>query len=332
MKAPHSFDVLVVGSLNSDFLVRGPSLPRPGETVSGTMFFQGPGGKGANQAVAAARLGARVAMVGKVGADVRGSSLLRGLRKEGGDTRCVERDANSFTGAAVIMVDAKGEKQICAAAGANHSLTPTEVRRAFQNLPQTKVVLLQLEVPLPAVIEAARLGQAMGAKVILDPAPAVSLPDDRLLRMLDFIRPNGSEAAALTVIRIRNLRSARRAAQALIERGVGAVMLPAESGGDLLVWPGGERFFPYLRVKSIDATGAGDAVAGALAVAIAEGQTLEQAGRFAMAAGALATTKIGAQSALPTQAELTRLLERTRTVSLERGERANPLREISISA
>ena len=308
MKNSHSWDVLVIGSINSDFLVQGPALPKSGETVAGNSFFHGPGGKGANQAVAAARLGARVALIGRVGSDERGSKLLKALRSEGVDTRFIERDPKAFTGAAVIMVDAQGEKQILAAAGANGRLSVANVRAAFRRCTRAGAVVMQFEIPFAAVVEGARLGRKLGASVILDPAPPVALPNDQLLNLLDVIRPNSSEAEALTGIRVCDRETARQAARALMQRGVRAVVLQAGDAGDLLVWPGGEKFFPRIHVKTVDATGAGDAFVGAMAAAIAQGHPLEEAGYFGNCAAALATTKFGAQTALPRRHELIKLL------------------------
>jgi ribokinase len=310
MKRPDSWDVIVIGSSNTDFLVRGERLPNPGETLTGTEFFQGAGGKGANQAVAAARLGARVAFVTRLGWDDRGDLLLQQLKAEGVDVRFVVRDKGAFTGAAVIMVDAKGEKQILAAAGANGKLSVQNVRSAFARVKHAGVVLMQFEVPVRAVTEGARLGRALGARVILDPAPPVQLPNDNLLALIDVIRPNSSEAEALTGIRVADRETARQAAAELIKRGVRAVVLPVGDEGDLLVQVEHEKFFPRIPVKSVDATGAGDAFAGALAVGIAQGHSFDDACQFANAAAALSTTKVGAQTALPRRSEVMKLLKR----------------------
>jgi ribokinase len=303
------FDIVVVGGINSDYLIRGAKLPQPGETVDGEQFFHGPGGKGANQAVAAARLGARAALVARIGRDDRGNEMLAGLKREGVDTRFVVRDAKESTGAAVIMVDAQAEKQILSAPGANRRLTVRDVQRALSQA-MARVVLMQFEVPLATVTATARLARKLGAQVLLDPAPPVELPSDALLRFVDVIRPNSSEAEALTGIQVSNQASARRAAAKLIQRGVRAVAMQAGDDGNLLVWHGGTQLLPKLPVKSVDATGAGDAFIAALAVGIAEGRAFIEAGWMANGAAALATTKLGAQTALPRRKELSKLLKR----------------------
>lgn len=301
------WDVVVVGSVNTDFLIRGPKLPTPGETALGEEFHEGPGGKGANQAVAAARLGARTALVARLGRDRRGDELAERLSAEGVDLRHVGRDAEAATGAAVILVDHRGEKEILIAPGANGRMSAADVDAAADLIRSARVVLCQLEIPLEVVLAACRMARTAGAKTILDPAPARPLPDE-LLRLLDVIRPNAVEAEALTGVPVRDRAAARRAAKVLMGRGVGAVAVQAGDEGNLLVWADGECWMPKLPVKSIDATGAGDAFAAGLAVMLAEGRPLGEAGPFANAAAALATTVVGAQSGLPRREAVQRLL------------------------
>ena len=292
------WDVVVVGSVNTDFLALGPKLPSPGETVLGDEFHEGPGGKGANQAVAAARLGARTALVARLGRDRRGDELADRLAAEGVDLRHVERDPDAPTGAAIIMVDRRGEKEILVAPGANGRMGVADVDAAAGMIQSARVVLCQLEIPLEAVLTACRIARTAGVKTVLDPAPARPLADD-LLRLLDVIRPNASEAETLTGVKVHNRATARKAAKHLLDRGVGAVAVQAGDDGNLLVWADGECWMPKLPVKSIDATGAGDAFAAGLAVMLAEGRPLSEAGPFANAAAALATTVVGAQAGLP---------------------------------
>ncbi len=308
--SPPRWDVLVVGSINTDFMARADELPQAGQTVKGDDFRQGPGGKGANQAVAAARLGARVGLIGRVGSDDRGDELLARLAEEGVDTRHVAREREAPTGAALILINRRGEKQILMASGANRHLAVADVRAARADIVAARVVLAQLEVPLPAVEEAIRIGTEAGARAVLDPAPAVPLPD-HLLRRLHVIRPNASEAEVLTGIPVRDRDSARAAAEALLAGGASAAAVEAGPEGNLLVWDGGERWLPKLDVESVDTTGAGDAFAAALAVALAEGRSLEEAGPLASAAAALATTKLGAQAGLPRREAVERLLAQT---------------------
>jgi ribokinase len=305
------WDVVVVGGVNTDYLARGPTLPRPGTGVQGDVFHVGAGGKGATQAVAAARLGARVALVARVGADDQGEALLSHMKREGVDTRYVVRDPQAPTGVALLQVDERGAKQSLSVPGANRQLTAADVQAAAAALSATKVVLSQLEVPLEAVTAGIRLGRAAGARILLDPAPPRPLPDE-LLRVVDVLKPNAFEAEALTGVRVEDRSSARQAAEPLLAHGVRAVAVQAGEDGNLLVWREGERWLPKVPVASVDSTGAGDAFAAALAVAWAEGRTLEEAGPFASAAAALATTALGAQAALPRRNAVLALLAQFR--------------------
>ncbi|HZX97408.1 MAG TPA: ribokinase [Myxococcales bacterium] len=305
------YDVVVVGKANVDYLARGPNLPGPGEGVNGDAFQEACGGKGANQAVGAARLGARVALVARIGTDARGEMVLAALRGEGVDTGHVSRDPAERTGVALCHVDARGQKQILSALGANSRLHAACVRDAADALRSARVVLTQLGVPFEAFEEAVRIGRAGGAKIVLDPAPGLPLPD-ALLSALDVIRPNALEAHALTGIRVRDRSSAREAAAQLLRRGAKAAAVQAGSEGDVLLWAGGECWLPRLDVPRVDVTGAGDAFASTLAVSLAEGKPLDAAGRFASAAAALATTALGAQASLPTRAAVNALLEKNR--------------------
>ena len=302
---------MVVGGANTDFLVRGGQLPKPGETVDGEEFMTAGGGKGANQAVAAARLGARVAFIACLGQDSRGDELEKLLRIEHLDTKHIYRDRIAPTGAALVMVDDSGEKQILCAPGANHKLSPSRIRSAASVIRSARVLLMQFEVPMPTVLTAAKIAHAAGVRIVLDPAPAAKAPAS-LLRLIDVIRPNSSEAKALTGIEVTDLKSARRAAQKLFEHGMKAVAIQAGKAGDLIVWHGGERLLPRLKVKTVDATGAGDAFAAGFSVALAQGRSYAQAGAFANAAAALATTKMGAMPAMPYRRHVLALLAESR--------------------
>jgi ribokinase len=302
-------DVVVVGGANMDYLVKGPELPAPGSTVQGVLFQEAPGGKGANQAVGVARLGGRAALVACIGTDERGEALVQRLIEEGVDTSAVVRDPGAPTGVALIAVGGSGEKQIVTAPGANQRLTPAAVGAAADLIAKAKVVLLQLEVPIEAVEAGIRLARAAGARVVLDPAPPIPLREE-LLRNIHVIRPNASEAEVLSGIEVIDRASARRAADNLIRRGVRAVCVGAP-GGNLLVSDEGETWLPHLEVEVVDATGAGDAFAGALALALAEGLALSGAARFGHAAAAIASTRLGAQASLPRRDEVMDLLART---------------------
>jgi ribokinase len=301
------YDVVVVGKANVDYLARGPSLPGPGEGVNGDAFQEACGGKGANQAVGAARLGARVALVARIGGDARGDFVLSALRADGVDVAHVTRDPAQHTGIALCQVDAAGNKQILSAAGANAGLTAGHVREASEALAKCRVVLCQLGVPFEAFTEAVRLGRAAGALIVLDPAPGFPLADE-VLAALDVVRPNAIEAEALTGICVSDRDSAREAARQLVRRGAKAAAVQAGRHGDVMIWSGGEEWLPRFEVQRVDATGAGDAFASALAVCLAEKRPLPEAGRFASAAAALATTRLGAQASLATRAQVEALL------------------------
>jgi ribokinase len=299
----------VLGGANWDFLARGPKLPQPGETVRGHDFQEAPGGKGANQAVAAARLGARTTFISRVGRDERGTRIIRQLKTDGVDVRHVARDARAPTGVAVVQVEQQGEKQILTAPGANLRISKTDVREASAVIAASRVLLLQLEARLPAVGEAIRIAHRAGTIVALDPAPAVPLPDD-LLRLVHLIRPNSEEARIITGIKVHNRRTAAAAARQLLKRGVAVAVIQAGNSGDLMVWKDDDAWLPRFKVDAIDATGAGDAFAAALAVGLAFNVPLREAGRFASAAAGLTTTRLGAQAALPTRRSVETFLRR----------------------
>lgn len=302
------WDVVVVGGANTDYLVRSSRLPEPGETVHGDTFQEAAGGKGANQAVAAARLGARVALIACVGADERGDQLIETLLEEGVDARYICRDQTAETGVALVQVEHGGEKQIQVAPGANENLSVTHILAVTEAFAKTRVLLTQLEVPLTAVTAALRLAREAEAQIILDAAPPRSLPEE-VLRLVDILRANSGEAAALTGNVVKDRASAHQAIDQLRQQGVKVAIVQAGSEGNLLVGPDGEQWLPLLAVDSVDTTGAGDAFVGALAVAVAENRPLPEAATFANVAAALTTTKIGAQAALPRRPELMAFIE-----------------------
>lgn len=301
-------DILVIGGANTDYVVKTHELPKPGDTVMGESFQLAPGGKGANQAVAAARLGARTAFVGRLGSDPRGSDLVAAMATEGVDVSRVVRCTESATGVALIAVDSAGHKQIVTAPGANAKLSARDVLGAEALLSRARVVLLQLEVPLAAVEVAVRLAKAAGARVVLDPAPPQELPDS-LLQGIDVIRPNAAEAHALTGIEVTDRASAAAAGRKLLERGASAAVIGAPEG-NLLVTRDAEKWFPELEVDAVDLTGSGDAMAAGIAVELARGHSLEQAVRFGSAAAAAASTRSGGMPSMPGRADVERLLSR----------------------
>lgn len=296
-------DVVVVGSLNLDLVVRAPRLPAPGETVPGGVFATFRGGKGANQAVAAARMGAAVIMIGRVGDDAFGATLRDGLTAEGIDARGVRLTPGAASGVALITVDDAGQNTIVIAPGANGALTAADVEESRPLIAGAKLLLLQLEVSMESVQTAARLAREHGLAVLLDPAPAAPLPDG-LLALTDALLPNEVEAAALTGIAITDLAAARAAAAALRRRGARRVLVKLGHRG---VWADlGDRAFhvPGIAVRAVDTTAAGDAFAGALAAALVAGGTWEDAVGRANAAAALSTTRAGAQASMPSRSDV----------------------------
>lgn len=290
--------VVVVGSLNLDLVTTADRRPNAGETLVGRSFATFVGGKGLNQAIAAARLGAHTSMVGRVGQDAFGQRLRRALAADAIDDAFVQDDADASTGTATIIVDAQGDNSIIVVAGANGRLSLADVEQAADAIRAADVLVMQLEVPLPTVQRAAEIARAAGVRVLLNPAPAQPLPDD-LLRLVDVLVPNESETALLTGQAVSDNASAARAAQALLQRGVGAVVLTLGPRGALLATAAQTERIPGYRVQVVDTTAAGDAFCGALAVQLASGQPLPAAARFANAAGALATTVLGAEPAMP---------------------------------
>jgi len=293
--------------LNMDLVVRAPHIPQPGETVIGGDFLTLPGGKGANQAVAAARLGADVSMIGRVGCDAFGDALLRNLEADGANHTLTVRDPDAPTGVALIVVEDSGQNSIVVASGANARLSPADVEAAEEEIASANVLLLQLESPLDTVMRAAEVAQQHDVTVVLNPAPARPLPQS-LLSLVDVLTPNESETALLTGLPVGTLDQAKTAADSLKRMGVETVILTLGARGALLASDEETRVFPTFEVTPIDTTAAGDAFMGGFAVALGEGLPLAEAVRWGNAAGALAATKMGAQPSLPVRADLERML------------------------
>jgi len=292
-----------------DLVARSQRIPRAGETVIGGDFRTVPGGKGANQAVAARRLGAQVRMLGRVGMDPFGSQLLDNLSKAGVDAAGVGRDPQAASGIALIMVDDAGQNSILVAPGANMLLAPADIDDSKEVIASAQVLLLQLEIPLETVVRAAQIGHAHGVKVVLNPAPAPVQPlPPELAHLVDVLVPNEFEATSLIGLPVDSDEQIRAAASALRATGAANVIITLGGRGALLATAQGFRHFPAFPVKPVDTTAAGDAFVGCLGAALAEGRTLEEAMRWGNAAGALSTTKKGAQPSLPQRKEVEKLL------------------------
>lgn len=282
--------------------VKTLTLPRPGETLIGGEFKMGPGGKGANQAVAAARLGGNVRFVCKVGNDMFGDSAIKGYEKDGIDTSHILR-SDKPSGVALIMVDDKGENCISVASGANADFTEADVDSVANLIKEAEMLVLQLEIPVPCVLKAAKIAFEAGVKVLLNPAPACELPKE-LFQYVYLMTPNQTESEFFTGIHVENESSAAKAAQALRAMGVGNVLMTMGSKGSMAFTAEGEFFTPAHKVDAVDATAAGDTFCGALAVALVEGKSLKEAAAFATGASALTVQKMGAQESIPYRNEI----------------------------
>jgi ribokinase len=303
--------VVVVGSTNTDMTVRVPRIPAPGETAGGRDFRVSGGGKGANQAVAAARAGATVEFLTALGDDVLGEQALASLHAEGIELGLAQRVPGP-SGVALIVVDDTGENAIAVAAGANGELRPAHVQPIVDRVAPGDVLLLQLEIPMDAVLTAATLACARGACVVLNPAPAPpdGLPD-ALLRAVTVLTPNEHEAGHITRVGVDDAAGLARAAAVLHGRGVPHVLITLGARGVFVSSEGRSRLVPALPAVAIDTTAAGDVFCGALAVALTEGRSVEDAARFAVAAAAISVTRAGAQASAPSRAEIDALLQST---------------------
>lgn len=293
--------IVVLGSTNTDMVISGAKIPVPGETVCGGSFMMNPGGKGANQAVAVARLSARrrqCVFIAKVGDDLFGRDTARRLKAEGIDARLIV-DKTAASGTALILVDRKGQNCISVALGANGTLSPEDVAPFASDIERADALLLQLETPLETVLWAARTAHEKGVHVILNPAPAAKLPRE-LYACLDWITPNETEAELLTGVKVADLASAQTAERVLKRRGVAHVAITLGAKG---CYAAG-RIHPCVKVKAVDTVAAGDTFNGAFVVALAEGKGVDEAIAFAQAAAARAVTRPGAQSSVPFRREV----------------------------
>lgn len=295
--------IVVLGSTNTDMVIRGKSLPVPGETVSGGKFLMNPGGKGANQAVAVARLSAKkgaCVFVAKVGDDLFGRETAARLKKDGIVSRLVV-DKKEPSGTALILVDAKGQNVISVALGANGTFSPKDVAPFRKDIESAAALVMQLETPIETVAWAAKVAHDAGVPVILNPAPAQKLPKS-LYPLIDWITPNETEAEILTGVKVVDAASAGKAVDVLLKRGVGHVVITMGAKG---AYCGNcRRIYPCRKVKAVDCVAAGDTFNGAFAVALAEGKTCAEAIAFAQKASAISVTRPGAQSSVPYRKEI----------------------------
>ena len=301
--------IVVLGGINMDVVATVQRMPEPGETVHGEGFFMAGGGKGANQAVAASRLGAEALMVGRVGDDDFGRTLLNSMRSAGVDMRGVAADPSNVTGVAVIMVDSEGQNLIAEVFGANRASDESQLEAAKLAMDGADTLMLQLETPPHVSLAAAEFARSTGVRVVWDPAPAEGMPEQGFA-LADLLTPNETEAAELTGIAVTDVNSAREAANSLLGKGVGAAIVKMGYEGVFGATHNEEHYVPPFSVDAVDSVAAGDAFAAGLAVAVSEGRGLFDAMRFAAAAGALAVTKPGAQDAMPYREDVDELLER----------------------
>ncbi len=299
--------VVVIGSSNTDMVIKLDRIPRPGETILGGEFVVAAGGKGANQAVGAARAGGQVTFIARVGTDMFGQQAVAGFVQHGIDVSHIVHDPNSPSGVALIFVAKDGQNSIAVAGGANAKLSPADVTAAASALDGASALVMQLETPLETVEAAAELAAARGIPVILNPAPAQPL-SDQLLRRVSILTPNETEAELLTGIAVTDESSAGKAAAALRARGVPTVIITLGAQGALLADASGVERIPGFTVVAVDTTAAGDIFNGALAVALGEGRPLPAAVRLANAAAALSVTRLGAQPSAPSRPEIDGLL------------------------
>jgi ribokinase len=295
--------IVVIGSSNTDMVIKTDHLPVPGETVVGGEFFIYPGGKGANQAVAAARLGGRVSLIANIGDDIFGRRSVELIAAEGIDVSGLTIEPGIASGVALISVDKNGENYIAVASGSNATLFPQTLQGSLQKIQEAAIVMMQLEIPPGTIIYVAELCKIHNIKLILNPAPACLLPDV-LFPNIHIITPNEKEAEMLTGIVIKDVPTAIQAAWVLKNKGVGIVIITMGKQGALIVTDRYEKMVPSIAVEAVDATGAGDVFNGALAVAIAAGMELTEAVTFACKAAAISVTRLGAQSAAPNLEEM----------------------------
>lgn len=300
--------IVVFGSINMDLVVSTPRLPSPGETLMGRSYATFPGGKGANQAVGCAKLGVKTLMVGQIGNDQFGPKLIESLIEAGVDTRYLEKNTQTSSGVAFITVDDTSENNIIVVPGANGQIAESDLDRLVNALDEAQILLLQLEIPLPMVVAAAKLAHLRGIKVILDPAPAVQLPDD-LLAAVDILTPNETEASILVNRKLVTEKDYIQAGQILRSAGVKQVIFKLGKKGALLVREKDSIHYDSFEVRAVDTVAAGDAFNASLAAGLSNGLPLERAILWGIAGGAISVTRPGAQPSMATKTELLALLD-----------------------
>jgi ribokinase len=296
-------NIVVLGGINMDLTATVSKFPEPGETIIGKKVFITPGGKGANQAVSAAKLGANVSMIGRVGDDTFAPTLLRNLQCSGVDIHGIYQAKNTSSGVAIILVDLEGQNKVVVIRGANMTCDESELQKTKQALEDANALMLQLEIPSQISISAAKFATEKGIPVILDPAPTQYLSQE-ILDNVDILTPNQTEAEYLTGIKVTDSNSAKMAAEAIFKLGVNTVVVKIGAIGAYYISNNEAGLIPSYQVDAVDSVAAGDAFGAALTVALCEGKCLKDAVIYGTASGALAVTKNGAQSAMPTRIEL----------------------------
>lgn len=306
-------NILVIGSSNTDMVIKTRKFPSPGETVLGGDFFMNTGGKGANQALAAKRLGGDVTFIGKIGTDIFGQRAIEFLKKEGVIVDFVFIDPDNHSGVAMITVDQNGENSIIVADSSNNTLSSSDIAKISKVIDSSDIILLQLEIPVDTVTFISKYAKRLNKKIILNPAPATFLPDE-IYKNITIITPNETEIELLTGIKVINENTALKSALALKEKGVENIIITLGSAGSFVLSKEFTGIISAPKVKALDSTAAGDTFCGALAVGISKGYKFENAVKFANFAAALSVTRIGAQNSVPFENEVLEFLENEKSI------------------
>jgi ribokinase len=301
--------ILVVGSSNTDMIIKCKSIPKPGETVLGGAFKMAAGGKGANQAVAAARAGGNVTFITKIGNDLFGQQAKDGFSSDNINTEYIMTDNEIPSGVALIFVDEKGENSIGVASGSNFKLSPSDINKLESVFSDFSIVLIQMEIPLETIRTVVNIAHMKGLTVILNPAPAHAL-DENLIKNIDILTPNETETESLTGIKLSNMNDIKKAAEILLGKGIRNIIVTLGKNGVLVKNSKIERFIPPFKVNVVDTTSAGDVFNGALAAALSENPDILSAVEFANAAAALSVTKFGAQPSIPYRKEIDEFIKK----------------------